>query len=68
MIRDPTRGWICARAQVNARKNTALLAELHAARVARQTAHKGSEHPEATASGASSLPTPPISVLTYNVW
>ncbi|KAK9908629.1 hypothetical protein WJX75_000659 [Coccomyxa subellipsoidea] len=54
--------------QVNAQKNNALLAELHAGRVARQAAQNASAQPDASATTVRNLPTPPISVLTYNVW
>lgn len=54
--------------QVNVRKNTALLAELHAERVARQAAKDAIPQPDADTSKATRMITPTVTLLTYNVW
>jgi len=54
--------------QANAKKNTSLLAELHAERMARQAGQQASQQPEADGAVGSSAATPTVSVLTYNVW
>ncbi|BDA41812.1 probable tyrosyl-DNA phosphodiesterase 2 [Coccomyxa sp. Obi] len=69
ILMDANRNRIMEHAQqVNDRKNTALLAELHAERVARQAVKEGISQPDTNTSKATSLATPTVTVLTYNVW